>query len=81
MLSWNVKGGGVWIPEREYFTHTTLRKILDKYFPHPLVPISTRKRSSKALPDPVLFLALEYTLLFDPEEYPICNGVYYYRYH
>lgn len=71
MLSWNVTGGGVRIPEREYFTPTTLHKILDKYFPHPVVPNSTGKRSSKAPPDPLLFLALEYTLLFDPEEDPI----------
>ena len=33
--------------------------------------MGSAKRSSKPLPDPTIFLALEYTLLFDPEEVPI----------
>lgn len=33
--------------------------------------MGTAKRSSKPPPDPTIFLALEYTLLFDPEEDPI----------
>ncbi|KAG0132805.1 hypothetical protein HOY82DRAFT_605810 [Tuber indicum] len=66
---WSAASGGNRIPEREYLVPTTLRKVLYKYFPH--ASGLSGRRATKPQPDLTIFLALEYTLLFDSEEDPI----------